>query len=378
MGRFLHFLIPQSVSLLGSSVLQFAIIWTVVFSYGSGSMMLLTTLLGFLPQIIVSLLIGPLLDRYSKKLVIMISDGLSAAAAILILPSILSGDVSSVFPMLLVRSAAQGIQAPAYDAVLPLLVPEERLVRANGIKGLMSSVMMLLSPALAALLYSSSYGLIYAIIFDASTALIAIASLLFQRLPGIKAGERIDLLSGLRYCREDSSLLKLIIFNAVAVFSISPGAFLTPLLLSREYDASSALLSISEISYSAGMITGGLAIASIGDRLKGRRGYGIALMLYGLCLILMGTIRGVVPYIILNAIIGISTPSYTALLNAEVQSRTEESMMGRVMALLSASSSVALPLGMILFGPLADIIPIRTVFMLSGVIASVIAICGRR
>ena len=340
--------------------------------------MLLTTLLGFLPQIIVSLLIGPLLDRYSKKLVIMISDGLSAAAAILILPSILSGDVSSVFPMLLVRSAAQGIQAPAYDAVLPLLVPEDRLVRANGIKGLMSSVMMLLSPALAALLYSSSYGLIYAIIFDASTALIAIASLLFQRLPGIKAGERIDLLSGLRYCREDSSLLKLIIFNAVAVFSISPGAFLTPLLLSREYDASSALLSISEISYSAGMITGGLLIASIGDRLKGRRGYGIALMLYGLCLILVGTIRGIVPYIILNAIIGISTPSYTALLNAEVQSRTEESMMGRVMALLSASSSVALPLGMILFGPLADLIPIRTVFMLSGVIASVIAICGRR
>lgn len=340
--------------------------------------MLLTTLLGFLPQIIVSLLIGPLLDRYSKKLVIMLSDGLSAAAALLMLPAVLSGNITVVFSMILVRSAAQGIQAPAYDAVLPLLVPEERLVRANGIKGLMSSVMMLLSPALAALLYSSSYGLIYAIIFDASTALIAIASLLFQRLPGIKAGERIDLLSGLRYCREDSSLLKLIIFNAVAVFSISPGAFLTPLLISREYDASSALLSISEISYSAGMITGGLLIASIGDRLKGRRGDGIALLLYGLCLILVGTIRGIVPYIILNAIIGISTPSYTALLNAEVQSRTEENMLGRVMALLSASSSVALPLGMILFGPLADIIPIRTVFMLSGVTASVIAICSRR
>ena len=337
--------------------------------------MLLATILGFLPQLIVSLLIGPILDRYPKKRMIMISDGICAAAALLMLPSVLSGDISVVFPMLLVRSAAQGIQAPAYDAVLPLLEPEEMLVRANGIKGLVSSAMMLLSPALAALLYSSSYGLIYAIMLDALTAIIAIISLLFQRLPGIKTEERIDLLSGLRCCRADRGLALLLLFNALAIFSISPGAFLTSLFLSREYDASSALLSVSEISYSAGMIAGGVAVSSIGDRLGVRGGYRISLALYGLCLLLMGALDGIVLYIMLNMIIGISSPSYTALLNSEVQSRTDEEMLGRVMALFSASSSAALPLGMILFGPLADIIPIRVVFMLSGALAGIVAMC---
>ena len=340
--------------------------------------MLLATLLGFLPQIIVSLFIGPLLDRYPKKRMIMLSDGICAAAALLMLSSVLSGDISVIFPMLFVRSATQGLQVPAYDAVLPLMVPEGRLVRANGLKGLSSSLVMLLSPALAALLYSSSYGLIYAIALDAFTAILAIVSLMLQRIPDKASGERIDLLSGLRYCRDDKALLSLIIFNALALFSISPGAFMTSLLLSREYDASAVLLSVSEISYSVGMIAGGLVIASFGDKLKGRRGYCVSLAVYGLCLFLIGTISSIVMYIILNAIIGISTPSYTALLNAEVQSRTEEGMLGRVMALLSASSSIALPLGMILFGPLADFVPVRAVFMLSGVLASVIAICGRR
>lgn len=337
--------------------------------------MLLATILGFLPQLIVSLLIGPILDRYPKKRMIMISDGICAAAALLMLPSVLSGDISVVFPMLLVRSAAQGIQVPAYDAVLPILVPEGRLVRANGLKGLASSFIMLLSPALAALIYSSSYGLIYAIALDALTAGAAIISLLLQRLPDRGSVERIDLLSGLRYCRGKGDLLSLLIFSALAVFSISPGAFMTPLILSREYDASASILSLSEMSYSAGMIAGGVAVSSIGDRLGVRGGYRISLALYGLCLMLMGALDGIVLYIMLNLIIGISTPSYTALLNSEVQSRTDEEMLGRVMALFSASSSAALPLGMILFGPLADIIPIRAVFMLSGALAGIVAMC---
>ena len=112
--------------------------------------------------------------------------------------------------------------------------------------------------------------------------------------------------------------------------------------------------------------------------MRQRRGYASALMAYGICLVLIGLVHSFPLYLLLNALIGISTPIYGALLNARVQERTEEGMLGRVMALLSASSSAALPLGMVLFGPLGDAIPIRSVFALSGAAAAFLSVLGLR
>ena len=101
MARFLLFLVPQSLSLFGSSVLQFAIIWTIVYRYGSGSMLFLATMAGFVPQLISSYLIGPVLDRKPRKALIILSDGISAAGALAALASVLGGrDTAVLFPFL--------------------------------------------------------------------------------------------------------------------------------------------------------------------------------------------------------------------------------------------------------------------------------------
>lgn len=377
MARFLLFLVPQSLSLFGSSVLQFAIIWTIVYRYGSGSMLFLATMAGFVPQMISSYLIGPVLDRKPRKALIILSDGISAAGALAVLASVLGGrDTAVLFPLLGIRSLCQGIQAPAYAAVLPQLVPEGRIVRANGLKGLSSAIVMMLAPPAAGFLFSSSYGLISSLFLDIVTAVLAMSVLAAQKIPGIEASsdslphDMTALLKG------DRALLSMLAFNAVATFLISPGAFMTPLFIKREYDAVPLMLSLSEMSYSAGMIAGGLAAAAFGDRIGRRHGYARFLLIYGVCLLLIGIIHDFPAYMILNLCIGLSTPFYSALLSSAVQERTDENAMGRAMALLSLSTSVSFPLGMVLFGPLADALPIRAVFAISGAAAASLALAG--
>ena len=330
-----------------------------------------------MPQIISSFLIGSVLDRKSRKLMIIIPDAISALSAALALVFVLHGlDGAILFPLLAIRSFCQGVQTPSANAVIPSLMPEERLVRANGMKGLLSSAVMLLSPALAGFLFSFSYGLVLSLLLDIVTAVLATAMLSFQRIPGGKLQERASMRDGLCYVRRNRVLLFLLIFNALASFAISPGAFMTPLLIGREYDASSSMLSLSEMSYSAGMIIGGVLVSAAGDRIGGRRGYAASLLAYGAFLALIGITRGFPCYLLLNLSIGVSTPFYAAFVNACIQKSTEEGMIGRVMAVLSATSSAALPLGMVLFGPLADILPVRTVFIISGLAAAAIAAIG--
>ena len=379
MARFLLFLIPQSISLFGSSVLQFAIIWSIVYSYGSGTMLLLSTALGFVPQILSSCLVGPMLDRRSKKAAIIASDGISALAAAAAMPFLSTGgDAAVLLPLLAIRSFCQGVQTPAVNAVLPLLAPNGRLAMANGLRGFLSSIVMLLSPAAAGLLFPLDGGLGLSLALDIATALAAMAALSLQAIPDIRGEGRVDMKGAARYVKSDRYLLFLLVFNAAASFAISPGAFMTPLLLQREYGASPSMLSVSEMSYSIGMVAGGVIATIAGENMRQRRGYASALMAYGICLVLIGLVHSFPLYLLLNALIGISTPIYGALLNARVQERTEEGMLGRVMALLSASSSAALPLGMVLFGPLGDAIPISSVFALSGAAAAFLSVLGLR
>ena len=269
-------------------------------------------------------------------------------------------------------------RAAAVNAVLPLLAPNGRLAMANGLRGFLSSIVMLLSPAAAGLLFPLDGGLELSLALDISTALAAMAALSLQAIPDIRGEGRVDMKGAARYVKSDRYLLFLLVFNAAASFAISPGAFMTPLLLQREYWASPSMLSVSEMSYSIGMVAGGCIATIAGESMRQRRGYASALMAYGICLVLIGLVHSFPLYLLLNALIGISTPIYGALLNARVQERTEEGMLGRVMALLSASSSAALPLGMVLFGPLGDAIPIRSVFALSGAAAAFLSVLGLR
>ncbi|MBU2712431.1 MFS transporter [Zooshikella harenae] len=151
------FLSAQFISLLGSSIVQHAIIWHIVINTSSGAMVAISTICGFLPQIAISFYAGPWLDRFDKKRVNMMSDGLIALATAMIFISFILGfkSIWLLFLALIFRSLGTGIQTPAVNAMIPLMVPREHLVRVNGLLSSFNALTMLMSPVISASIYAT-------------------------------------------------------------------------------------------------------------------------------------------------------------------------------------------------------------------------------
>ncbi len=153
------FMFSQAVTLLGSSVVQMAIIWRVTLDTSSGLWAMLLTLSGTLPQMILSFFAGVWADRYSRKRLIILADAGIACVTLVLIGIFLSGATAGLLPLLVLisalRSFGTGIQSPAVSAVIPQIVPEKHLMRYNSINGSMTAVIQFAAPAAAAALLSA-------------------------------------------------------------------------------------------------------------------------------------------------------------------------------------------------------------------------------
>lgn len=144
------FIMAQTISLLGSSLVQFALIWYVTLSTASGKMLAISTVCAFMPQILISPLAGVFIDRYDRKKIIMGAD-IIIAVATLILAMAFKMDVQNIallFIVLAVRSIGTGIQTPAVNSVIPQMVPRSFLMRINGIQSTLNSLILFFSPSI--------------------------------------------------------------------------------------------------------------------------------------------------------------------------------------------------------------------------------------
>ena len=142
------FFASQTVSIFGSTVVGYSIIWYITLATSSGMMMTIATLCNFLPQILISPIAGVWADRYSRKLMIIIADSCVAIFTLILAVTFIRGNDAMwlIFFVLALRSLFSGIQAPAVGAILPQLVPQEHLMRVNALNSTITSATTLLSP----------------------------------------------------------------------------------------------------------------------------------------------------------------------------------------------------------------------------------------
>lgn len=379
-SKTVRFLTAQTVSLLGSSLVQYAIVWHLTLTTSSGAVLTLSTLCGFLPQVLISLFAGVWIDRYDRKKLAMLSDAAIAAATLLLALLFLTGHKSVwlLFVILLVRSAGTGIQTPCVNAILPQLVPKESLMRVGGVNSTISSLMMLLSPALSGAILSIT-TIEAAFLIDVVTAVAGVgitATIPIPRLTGTGDAARSSLAgirAGFSYLGRNRTVLRLLLFQLAVLFLISPSAFLTPLMVSRTFGPEVWRLTASEMTYSLGAALGGVLIASWGgfrDRLRTTVLAGAA---YGLLMLCLGLVPAFPLYLLFNCLIGVTAPCYNAPITVLLQEQVEPELHGRVFSFLQVSTSCALPLGMALFGPLADLVPVQSLLLCCG--CAVIAVC---
>ena len=170
----------QTITLFGSSLVQYAIMWHITLTTNSGLMMTLYILCGFIPTFILSPVAGVWADRYNRKILIILADGLIAVATLILAILFLMGfdAIWLLFVIAAIRAFGTGVQMPAVGAILPEIVPQDKLTKVNGTNGSIHPIIMFLSPMLsAALLGLTSIEILFFI--DVITATIGIVTLLF-------------------------------------------------------------------------------------------------------------------------------------------------------------------------------------------------------
>jgi DHA3 family macrolide efflux protein-like MFS transporter len=377
------FLISQNISLFGSLLVQYAITWYITLESESGIMVTLSIVSGFLPTLFLSPFAGVWADRYNRKLLIALSDSLIAISTLGLVILFMLGynSIWLLFIVSAIRSLGSGIQTPAISAFLPEFIPEDKLIKVNGINSSIQSLEALIAPILSgALLTVASMESIFFI--DVVTAATAVSILLlFLRIPyHAKTEERKgvsyfqDMMKGIKYINQHSFIKTLFIFSAFFFISAAPLAFLTPLQVARSFGDDVWRLSMIEITFSIGMMLGGILVASWGGYKNKHYTMVVSCFFMSGCTIALGLIPDFWIYSFIMGVVGLVMPMFNTPFTVLLQQRVDADYMGRVFGVLSMISSSMMPLAMLLFGPMSDYIRIEWLLVGTGILMLIITI----
>jgi len=371
------FLSGQTVSMFGSMLVQYAIMWHLTLETKSGVVLMASAVFGMLPQAIVSIFGGVWADRLNRKWLIILADGSIAVTTLVLAVFMMSGyqELWLIYLTLAIRSTGAGIQQPAVAALIPQLVPTEQLIRVNGIFQSISSAMMLVAPAVAAGIYASM-SIVAIFWVDVVTAIIGIGLLMLIAVPTVRAvvdtGYFTDLAKGVRYTFTHAFVRwLLVLFAIVFVLTVAP-SMLTPLMVVREFGDEVWKLTVNELAFSIGMLGGGLLIAVWGG-LKNKVVMILgASVLFGVLTLALGLSTNMWVFFAFMLLVGLAVPFFSTPSTTLLQERVEPEFQGRVFGFVGVVMATAMPVGMLVFGPLADVIPVQWVLIGAGIITFVV------
>lgn len=374
--RTVLFLISQCITLFGSTLVQMAIVWYVTLKTSSGIWVAAFTVCSYLPQFLISFPGGVWADRYRKKGLIIGADAAIAAVTLvmLLLMPLITEDsllLSGLLVLSVLRSCGAGVQTPAVNAVIPQMVPEDQLMRFNGINATMQSVVQFVAPAAAGALLTVS-SLRASLLVDLVTAALGIGLLAGVAIPGQSKnrGQKVsairDMKAGIRYAVTQNSIGRVLAAYGLFIFLSVPAGFLAQLYVSRTYGDTYWYLTAVEVVGFAGMMLGGLVMSTWGGFKSRMATMRAGLVSFGLLAAGMGIAKSFLLYLLLMILYGVALTMVQTAVTTYIQEKAESVMQGRVFGLMGSMYAGFLPLGMVLFGPIADMIPLSWMMVGSG------------
>lgn len=356
--------VGQLVSLLGSAMTTFAIsIWAWQ-ATGQATALALAGFFGFGPTVLLSPIAGAIVDRYNRKLVMMLSDLAAGLSTIALLLLYTSGqlEIWHIYVVNAFAGAFAAFQFPAYSAAVTTMLEKKNYARASGMLSLAESASGIFAPLVAgALIGLIGIGGIMAI--DIVTFIFAIGALLVVFIPEPEAtaeglASRSTLLNesvfGFKYIFQRPGLLGLqlifFIINFIATFSF---VLLTPMILARTGNNELSLGTVMSIG-SIGGLLGGLLLSTWGGPQRKVNGVLIGLMLASASLGIIGLGQALVIWAAGNFFAAFILPILNGSSQAIWQSKVAPDVQGRVFATRRLIAQITAPVAMLLAGPLAD------------------------
>lgn len=377
------FLSGQTISLFGSMLVQYAVMWHLTLETKSGTVMALAALFGFLPQAVISIFGGVWADRLNRKMLIIVADATIAVTTLGLALFMISGidALWLIYATLAIRSLGAGIQTPAVSALVPQITPRKHLIRVNGLLGTIQSVMALLAPALAAALYAT-FGIVSIFFVDVVTAAIGILLLAAIAVPTIVRADKpayfTDLVEGVRYVATHRLIRwLLVLFGVVFLLTVAP-SYLTPLMIVRSFGGEFfgldevAKLAVNELAFSIGMLLGGAVIAIWGGTKNKVIMIVVASVAFGVLSVGLGLSTNLIVFFAFMFLVGLAVPFFSTPAMTIIQLRVEPERQGRVFGFVGIVMAVSMPIGMVVFGPLADAMPVETLLVIAGAVTFVV------
>ncbi len=354
----------QTVSLLTSSVVQYALLWHLTQRTGSAAVLSMAALIGFLPMAVFGPFTGSLADRWDRRRIMIAADMAIAGAALILVLFGAAGKlpIPLIFGALFLRAMGTAFHQPCLNAVTPLMVPAEELDRCAGRTQAFQSVSTLVSPALAALLYAVM-PLHLLIGLDVLGAAAGVIAVVFARIPktprvesSVKAHVFLDTLNGLKYLFRQKGLFSLTMVTTLLSFAYIPAASLYPMMVLHRFGGTTTHAGIIETGFSIEMLLGGVILSAL--RGPKRRIFLMAasLLMIGLTVTCMGLLppEGLMAFGVLTLLSGLAAPFFQGLFMALLQRKVRPDYLGRVMGVSGSLMSLACPLGLAAAGAMAE------------------------
>lgn len=370
----------QAFSLIGSRIVQFALIWYLTQETGSATVLATATLVALVPEIILSPLAGVFVDRWDRQMMMIIADGAVALASWLLAFLFWFGavEVWHIYVIMFVRAVGGSFHWPAFQASTSLMVPEEYMTRVNGLNQSVNGILMILGAPLGAFLLAllPVYGVL---LVDVGTAVLAIVPLIVVNVPLPKSGQAdgdkaavfwSEFSTGLRYVMHWRGLL-VIIFMAMAIkIALTPAFSLLPLLVSDYFGGNAMQLGLLETVLGVGMLVGGLILSVWGGfrrRIYTSLGGVIAM---GASLLILGSAPpGFFILALLSVfLVGLTATMVDGPIMAVLQTTVAPEVQGRVFTVTGSLIALTSPLGLVIAGPVTDFVGLTTWYLITGVV----------
>ena len=373
------FLTSQIISLFGSAIVSYSIVWYITLKTSSTMALAISIVCTYMPQIVISMFSGTWGDKFNKKNLIIIGDTITGISTLILAILFINGfdSLYLLYGACALRSVGSGIQTPLEHAFLPLICPEEKLTKINGIYATASSAINILSPAMAGVLLNvMDFG--HTLFIDCITALFEIIVLLKLKYKNTISSNKdtstlSDFLEGVKYFKQHIFLGRLILFYLLFYFFMSAPAFLTPVLVNLKFSSSVNALAINEFVWSLGTMLGGILICSFKEFNK-LKFMAISALLFGGFICLLGASNIFSIYILFMLCSGISLPLFNTSNTVLIQENVKKEMLGRVFANLNILSTISTTIGITVFGIIGNTISVDILLILVGAFIAILSI----
>ena len=375
--NFLLLIIGQASSMFGTVLLKFTVSLLILDLTSSAALFGTITAISYLPPVFLSPIGGIIADRNNKRNLMIALDSLYGIMAVLLVLSLSFSNVLILITIIMVGLAVvSSFETPVVQSSIPLIQEKDSLIQSNAIVSQINMLANLIVPLLAGLLYSA-VGKAYlqdvriiflgcAICFFSAAILEAFIKIPQIALPPISnplhtikrdLGESLYFLTS-----KQIYVFKAILLNAAFVLLIQPLITTgTPFIIRVVLNLSSVLNGLSQAFMGAAGLIGGIIAGAIANKFKTDKIYrlfwimGISIATFGSSLLF--NLSANLTYIILviiGIIIFMSASIAGIYIMSAIQQNVPDDMLGRIMSFYSAIVSVALPVGILVYGYLYE------------------------